>query len=294
MKPLRGQNVSLPFLSRLCLDLLWLSQTCKRGRRPTRRKEIFARTHKPANKPTTPQHLKVTVVTDGSWQEARGYGAPQVSHDKRTRLHGWHRTCFQISSRMRATICMHFWKGNISWVTGELMRSLACTDPKRSIFLGQNSCRNNKGGLQSDRQPPADSPPGDHLITIGKETMRKSFEKLKKKVSWCDRIRVDLHLRCSTCFTLRISTQKKTSFPRSEFTLALHLDIMDADQLPNADSPPRDHLITIVKQKKKIENAHAGAGFFHSSSSSPVTQKLRSRYDRNRVHARNTQKKLTF
>ena len=38
--------------------------------------------------------------------------------------------------------------------------------------------------FEVDRLPPADSPPGDLLITMVKETMiiyKKSFEKMKKK-----------------------------------------------------------------------------------------------------------------
>ena len=76
-----------------------------------------------------------------------------------------------------------------------------------------------------------------------------------------------------TCSASRISTQKEP-FPRSEFTLALNVDILDARRSPNAvrvhagttqvdfkvdrpppaDSPPGDLLITMVKEtaKKKV------------------------------------------
>ena len=92
--------------------------------------------------------------------------------------------------------------------------------------------------------------PGDHLITMVKETVRKSFEKWKRKVSWCDQTRVDLHLHRSTCLVSRILTQKEP-FPRSEFMLVLQLDILDVDRSPSANSPPRDRLITMIKLKKK-------------------------------------------
>ena len=45
----------------------------------------------------------------------------------------------------------------------------------------------------------------------------------------------------------------KEPFPRSEFTPALYLDILDADRSPNAADSPRsspDRLITMVKVKK--------------------------------------------
>ena len=35
--------------------------------------------------------------------------------------------------------------------------------------------------FEVDRQPPVDSPAGDHLITIVKETVKKSSERMKKK-----------------------------------------------------------------------------------------------------------------
>ena len=57
-----------------------------------------------------------------------------------------------------------------------------------------------------------------------------------------------IHLH-STCLASRISTPKEP-FP-SEFTAALNLDMLDAGRSPNADSPPRGHLITMVKLKKK-------------------------------------------
>ena len=65
---------------------------------------------------------------------------------------------------------------------------------------------------------------------------------------WCDQTRVELHR--STCLASRILTQKEP-FLRSKFTAAQNLDMLNAGQSPNADSPPRDHLITMAKLKKK-------------------------------------------
>ena len=94
----------------------------------------------------------------------------------------------------------------------------------------------------------------------------RSFPKVKisqknlfrSEVGWCDQTRVDLHLhRSSMCLSSRIATQKepiprsvKSEFTKSEFTLAVHLDIPDIDCSARSDSwfcPPRGHLITIVK-----------------------------------------------
>ena len=55
---------------------------------------------------------------------------------------------------------------------------------------------------------------------------------------------------CKTTSSVTDSTQKEP-FPRSEIMAALNLDMLDAGRSPNADSPPSDHLITMVKLKKK-------------------------------------------
>ena len=69
---------------------------------------------------------------------------------------------------------------NVSWVKGQMMRSSACTEPKKEALSG---VRVHAGtayvDMEVDRQPPADSPPGDYKITIVKETVKKSFEKWK-------------------------------------------------------------------------------------------------------------------
>ena len=59
---------------------------------------------------------------------------------------------------------------------------------------------------------------------------------------------IDLHAKLAS----RILTQKEP-FPRSEFTPALHLDMLDADRSPNAESPrsSRDRLISMVKRKER-------------------------------------------
>ena len=58
----------------------------------------------------------------------------------------------QVHASEQLFACI-FNRVNISWVRGQLMRSPACTDPKRSILRGQNSRRNYTGGFWS--WPPA-------------------------------------------------------------------------------------------------------------------------------------------
>ena len=63
------------------------------------------------------------------------------------------------------------------------------------------------------------------------------------------------HLHRSTSLASRFLTQKEP-IPRSEFTPALHLDILDADRLPNEAAFPRSspgRLITMVKLKKNFK-----------------------------------------
>ena len=100
--------------------------------------------------------------------------------------------------------------------------------------------------------------------------LRSKLTSLRSEVSWYDQTRVYFQLHRSTCWASRISTQKEP-FPRSEFTLALNLGILDAGRSPNAvrvhagttqvdfevdcpppaDSPPGDLLITMVKETAK-------------------------------------------
>ena len=79
---------------------------------------------------------------------------------------------------------------------------------------------------------------------------QESKHLLRSEVSWCNQTRVDVELHWSTCSASRISTETEP-FLRSGFTAALNLDILDAGRSQNADSPPRDHLIAMVKLKKK-------------------------------------------
>ena len=76
----------------------------------------------------------------------------------------------------------------------------------------------------------------------------KHFQKIKhllrSEVSWWVETLVQIELHWSTC--------QKEPFLRSELTAALiSLDMLDAGRSPNADSLPTDHLITVVKLKKK-------------------------------------------
>ena len=95
------------------------------------------------------------------------------------------------------------------------------------------------------------------MTNVGTETafrhdqckhFQKSKHRFVSEVSWCDQTSIDLHLRRSTCFASRISTQEEPC-PRSEFTPVLYLDIMDADRSPNAGDSPRSspgRLISII------------------------------------------------
>ena len=68
------------------------------------------------------------------WQEARVHEAPQASKDKRTHRPGWFWNGFQTSTRKRAILLQFILK---RWTSlGQLMRSPACTDHKRSILRG--------------------------------------------------------------------------------------------------------------------------------------------------------------
>ena len=61
----------------------------------------------------------------------------------------------------------------------------------------------------------------------------KKYTSLGSEVSWYDQTRAYFQLHRSTCSASPISTQKEP-FPRSEFPLALNLDILDAARSPNA------------------------------------------------------------
>ena len=131
----------------------------------------------------------------------------------------------QVHASEQLFACI-FKRVNISWVRGQLMRSPACTDPKRSILRGQNSRRNYTGGFWS--WPPAtyttiatDAPPGDQLITIVKETVKRVLiRKILKKWNLCVSL---IDLRMTKTLLITIAT----------------------------DAPPGDQLITIVKETVK-------------------------------------------
>ena len=60
------------------------------------------------------------------------------------------------------------------------MRSPACTDPKEAFFEVRGHAGTTQVDLEVDRPPPADSLPGDLLITMVKETViiyTKEFQK---------------------------------------------------------------------------------------------------------------------
>ena len=60
------------------------------------------------------------------------------------------------------------------------MRSSACTDPKEAFSEVRVHAETTQVDFELERLPPADSPPGDLLITVVKETVliyKRSFEK---------------------------------------------------------------------------------------------------------------------
>ena len=75
----------------------------------------------------------------------------------------------------------------------------------------------------------------------------KHPEKSSLSVVWCSGVDGFCDLAGGL---LRISTQNEP-FTRSEFTAALNVDMLDAGRSPNADSPPTDDLIAMVRLKKK-------------------------------------------
>ena len=116
-------------------------------------------------------------------QDARVHEAPQASHDKRTRPLGWHRNCFQTSPRKRATICIQFPKRKqLLWSEVSSCNHWLARTPKEAF----SEVTVHTTTIQVDfevyhhGQPPANSPPGDHLITIVKETLKKSLENMKR------------------------------------------------------------------------------------------------------------------
>ena len=72
--------------------------------------------------------------------------------------------CFQ------ARTLQAFPKKQTPEVRGQLMRSPAYTDPKRSVLRGHSfHAETTKLDFEVDRPPPEDSPPGDLLIAMVKE-----------------------------------------------------------------------------------------------------------------------------
>ena len=65
------------------------------------------------------------------------------------------------------------------------MQSLAWTDPKKAFSEVRVHTTTIQVDFEVDHhgQPPANSPPGDHLITTVKETEKNSFEDIKKKLT---------------------------------------------------------------------------------------------------------------
>ena len=117
--------------------------------------------------------------------------------------------------------------------------------------------------LWATRAAVAVEPRGPPMTNVRTETafrhdqckhFQKSKPLLRSEVRWCGQNSKDLHLHRSMCLASRIS-KKKEPFPRSEFTPALYLDILDADRSPNAADSQRSspgRLIPMVKLKRAV------------------------------------------
>ena len=62
------------------------------------------------------------------------------------------------------------------------MRSPASTDPKRSILQVRVHAGTAQVDFEADRQPPAEAPTGDNLITMVKETVKRVSKNEKMKL----------------------------------------------------------------------------------------------------------------
>ena len=90
-------------------------------------------------------------------------------------------TLLQPGPHKRATICMYFQKSKhllgseVSWCDHRLAQT-----PKEAFSKVRVHAGTTQVDFEVDHQPPADSPPGDHLITMVKETHRRVSKRWKK------------------------------------------------------------------------------------------------------------------
>ena len=109
----------------------------------------------------------------------------------------------QVHANGRPLACISKKSTSRLGVRGQLMRSPAWTDPKRSILRGQSSRQNYRGEFWS--WPPSTwrFSTGRSLITMVKETVKENFEKAKKlkpvRMShWsdCDENAIECEIAC--------------------------------------------------------------------------------------------------
>ena len=105
--------------------------------------------------------------------------SPQASHDKRTRPPGWLRNCFQMLSEKSTQASdqngKHLLGSEVSWCDYRLAQT-----PKEAFSEVRVHAGTTQVDFEVDRPWSAASPPGDHLITMVKETVKEGFEKWKK------------------------------------------------------------------------------------------------------------------
>ena len=170
------------------------------------RREIFARTHTATHELASAQRLKVTIVT--STRALVAVLTPRLPiRDKRR-----HRNCFHTRPLQAYSKSNHLWgQGSVDTIKFGYTLNYIDLHAQRQGFRAKkepfprseftlalnldivdtgrspNAVRDHAGTTQVDfevdRPPPADSPPGDLLITMIKETVilyKKEFWTMKK------------------------------------------------------------------------------------------------------------------
>ena len=122
-------------------------------------------------------HTLVLIHCRYYWtRSAGGGGAPQASNDKRR-----HRNCFQtrpLHAHNHFQKSKHLLGSEVSWCNHRLAQT-----PKEAFSEVRVHPGTTQVDFEVDRPPPADSPPGDLLITIVKEA-GIIYKKYKNEKKW--------------------------------------------------------------------------------------------------------------
>ena len=117
--------------------------------------------------------VRVSHAWGNQYKGAGGGGAPQASYDKQTTNVGAE-TAFGHDQKSK-----HLLGSEVSWCNHRLAQN-----PKEAFSQVRVHAGTTQVVFEVDRPPPPDSPPGDLLITMVKETViisiKKSFENEKK------------------------------------------------------------------------------------------------------------------